>query len=271
MAFTKDQLSAMINRIDEGDLKPSKIREKYKTKDAVSSKYKEIESFLDQNRPDIKDRESFDLWKNVKNRLTNQFETGRKYADSVPNQGMSTNLDDLNKGNAIKVSATDPAARILEKEASQIDPLQFKEAQRSLGTQAPNIMDVQKVDIAGAKSKALENLSSKGIKGKGKIAAIGTILAGIGSAAAGEPVDSKELYRAGAEALNPLPFGIDELGNEMKKLESATATPERIQQDLQRINQQKEQERQAREEAARPGALEFGKKFQELQKRLAKP
>jgi len=218
--FTSSILKQLINRIDEGDLSPGSIAKKYGTKDAVISKYREISSYLDKYRPDIADREAFDLWKNVKNRLENKFETGRKYAN-VPVK--NTNIDDLNKGEAIKVSAKDSAAQILEQDASKIDPLTFKQAQNA-GEFTPSYNQLQKMDIADAKQKALSKLipeeesllkmaakdtakvgSALGhVKGVGKIAAIGAGLAAAGNAMAGEPVDMNAIGSGVASAFTPI-------------------------------------------------------------------
>ena len=265
-SFSMDQLQALLNRVSEGDLSPGNIAKKYGTKDAVDKKAAELLSFLEEHKPDIKDKQAFDTWSSVKNRLSKQMSTGKKYANTLPNQGVATNLDTLNEGKSIKVAAQDPAARILEQEASQIDPLRLKEAQRSLGGSAtPNIMDIQNVDIAAAKRAALEGkkLVPKAKVGGGKLGAL-MAMGTLGyQALKGEPVMAQDVLRSGGELLNPLPISIEELGQEQDKIMNAGM--DKIYEAQAKQQAEKDLEKAAREEASRPEALEFGQKLEEMQ------
>lgn len=271
--FSSDELKMLINRIDEGDLHPASIAKKYGTKDAVLSKYQEIENFLNKAAPDPKaSPEAFDLWKSAKSRLQKQFEVGKKYAPTLASP--STAMEQLATGNTLKVAAKDDAAKILEQKASAINPLEYK-LQQNRGIATPNIMDVQDIDIAGAKKQALENLllnpkvaKAEGMASKavGKLPKVGGggklgALAALGTlgyqAFNGQPASAAEVFKAGAEVINPLPFSMEEMKTETDKMNPMAA--------LEKLKAAKEQEKMDRESAATPGALEFGDKLQEMQ------
>ena len=86
----------------------------------------------------------------------------------------------------------------------------------------------------------------------GALAALGTL--GY-QALKGEPVMAKDAFKAGAEAFNPYPVSMEEMSkvNPKKKLEE--------------LLDEKEARRVANEERAAAGALAFGKKLAEMQKK----
>lgn len=271
MADNSESFKKIQNLLTDQKYQASDMAKRMGTKEDVVTKGIQALELLDKNRPSMDDKDAYNAWSAMRNQWLDRLKAVKEYAPTLPETARASNFDELNQRGYLKVGAKDPAAKILEKEASMLDPHDFKQQQGFQKTSAPNMDGLQKPNIMDAKAKGLAKLAgkeagsmSKVLKGGGKIAALSAALGAMGSAMAGEPVDVKETLKAGAEGLNPLPFSIEEMGAEMKNLEGATATPEKIQQDIQRI----EQDKIAREEAARPGALEFGSRFKELQDRM---
>lgn len=93
----------------------------------------------------------------------------------------------------------------------------------------------------------------------GKLAALAALGTLGYQAFKGEPVQAAEAFKAGAEALNPLPFSLEEINEEMSKNKPI--------QKLEELQLEKEHERELRENAARPGALEFGSRLKSAMKK----
>lgn len=170
-------------------------------------------------------------------------------SDNLKRALKRTNFDELNekgyvrvkgtpeniKEDAVKVSASTPAAKKLESHSNpyEIETQNLKRAFR------------QGTDVVG-----------KFRGGKlGALAAIGTL--GY-QALKGEPVMAQDIVKSGAELLNPLPFSMDEIKSETDKMD--------LKKKLDQLIADKELERKMREERARPGALEFGKYLKKIQK-----
>lgn len=249
-----EQLNKLLEALAKEENNPKNLASKIGDKDAISDRRIQIRDFL--NSLEAEDPKAKEMLSSLKNRSDRALKVaGSQYAN--PSSPVRTNFDDLNEGKAVRVSAKDDAGRILEQKASQIDPKEYR-MQQIRGVANPNIMDVQNVDIAGAKKAALEG---KMIAPKGKIGGKLGALAALGSlgyqAFKGEPVMAQDVFKAGAEAVNPLPFSLEELKAETDKMNPMQAVK-----DMQNA---KEMERAQREEAARPGALEFGKTLEDMQ------
>ena len=147
-----------------------------------------------------------------------------------------SNFDELNENGKIVVKAKTLAAKDLEKLSSPYEQLAQK-LKKSFN---------QNNDIIGKFRNT----------GKGKLASFAGALALGNKFLAGESVNAQEGLKAATEILNPLPFSMDEISVEMKKM-----NPEKY---AEQFEMKKEQKRQAGELAALPGALEFGKKLQEM-------
>lgn len=261
-----DQLRKITQRISEEDLLPGNLAKKYGTKSALDTKAAETMEFIDSFRPDISDKDAFEQHSSIKNRLAKNFVTARSLAPASLDSG-ENKFDELNRTGRTRVSSKDPAASILEKESSIVDPHEFKEAQRHQNTETPR-MGVD-MNIDEAKRKALENVSGSSRKSgklKGKLGAISTIagaLGAIGSAGASESIDPRELLKAGAEIVNPLPFDLEEIKEETGKLTQGMQGV--VDEQMQKRQEESQVAKQQREEQALPGALEFSDEFKKMQ------
>ena len=135
-------------------------------------------------------------------------------------------FDELNEKGYVRISAKTPAAKALE--VGQIEN------------------DAQKLKAA---FKRGDDVIGR-IKGGGKLGALAALGVAGSQMLGGEKVEASELIKAGAEALNPLPFGIDEIKEEVQKMDPAKM--------VYRLQKQKEAQTQSREDKALKGALEFG-------------
>lgn len=135
-------------------------------------------------------------------------------------------FDELNEKGYVRISAKTPAAKALE--VGQIEN------------------DAQKLKAA---FKRGDDVIGR-IKGGGKLGALAALGVAGSQMLGGEKVEASELIKAGAEALNPLPFGVDEIKEEVQKMDPAKM--------VYRLQKQKEAQKQSRENKALKGALEFG-------------
>ena len=249
-----EELKQLLEALAKEENNPKNLASKIGDRDAISDRRIQIRDFL--NSLEAEDPKAKEMLSSLRNRSDRALKVaGSQYTN--PSSPVRTNFDDLNEGKAVRVSAKDDAGRILEQRASQIDPKEFK-MQQNRGIATPNIMDVQNVDIAGAKKAALEG---KMIAPKGKMGGKLGALAALGSlgyqAFKGEPVMAQDVFKAGAEAINPLPFSLEELRSETEKMNPMEA--------MKKMQADKDMEKEQREEAARPGALEFGEKLEDMQ------
>jgi hypothetical protein len=265
-AFSVDGLRKLKNRIMEGDLTPGALADKFGTKDAVMAKANEVMDFLNRSAPDPKaDAAAFEEWKSVKNVLERNFSTGMKYAPTMKKDSPYTNMDELSEKGYTKVAAKDEAGKILEKEAAQINELKYRDAQRLGQTSIPNARQVQELDIADAKRKALMNMggsaAKRGLKSvAGALPLVGAAMAFGGAREAGASVPEAIARAAQEEATTPivdalLPSSI----SEDKEL-----SPEQVAQ-YQAEMRAKSDEAKAKSEERQANALEFGEKFNDMQ------
>jgi len=141
-----------------------------------------------------------------------------------------SNFDELNDKGKIVVKAKSKAAKDLEKFGSAYE----QEAQNL--KRAFNKGD----DVIGK------------FKGKGKLAAFAGALALGSKFLKGEDVHADEAFKAGAEALNPLPFSMDEIKVETDKMQPIKFA-ESLKAELDKKN------KPMSKEETRKQALEFGK------------
>jgi hypothetical protein len=254
-----EQVNTLLEALAKEENNPKNLASKIGDKDSLSDRRVQIREFLNTLEPE--DSRAKEALSSLKNRTDRSLKTAASQYVSNKNPN-PTNFDQLNEGKAIKIAAQSDAAKILENQGSQIDPLEYR-LQQNMGKATPNIMDVQKMDVAGAKKQAIEGLLMKpnmpAAKGKmgGKLGALAA-LGGLGySALKGEPVMAQDVFKAGAEAINPLPFSLEEIKDETSKLDPMRAVA--------KYKESQEADKMAREEAALPGALEFGDKLDEMQ------
>lgn len=258
---TAEQLKPLIEALAKEEYSPKSLAEKIGSKDDIFDRRIQLRDFL--NSLEGSDQEAKEMISSLRNRADHALKVaGSQYASSV--KPGETNLDRLNKGEAVLVKANNPAARILEKEASEIDPKKFKAEQLS-GRATPNILDVQNMDIAGAKAKALagmgESVAKKGLKSvAGSLPVVGAALAFSGAREAGASVPEAIAKAAQEEVTNPI---IDAL------LPSSIAQEKPLtDQEVARYQAEmraKSDEARKKSEKRQANALKFGEEFDKIQ------
>ena len=126
--------------------------------------------------------------------------------DFKKKQGLINNVDVLNDRGYVRISAKSPKARELEKMGSALE----QDSQNLKRAFAKGDDVIGRIKNAPMKSPHA---------GKGKLGALAMAITLGANLLKGEPVQASELIKSGAETVNPLPFGLDEIKGEMDKMD----------------------------------------------------